>query len=365
MAKLELKEISKSYGKLPAVRKISQSFADGKLTVIVGPSGCGKTTTLRMIAGLENIDEGSIYLDDVVINELPSRARDMAMVFQRYSLYPHLSVRDNICFGLKARGCPREEMDKKVSWIADILHIGHLLSRRPNQLSGGEQQRVAIGRALVRNPRVYLLDEPLSNLDAKLRIEMREEIKRLHQQFTTTTIYVTHDQAEAMSLGDNLVVMNDGEIVQAGKPMDVYQNPEHIFVAEFIGNPAMNLIPGNITSRDSELRFINDSIDIPLPSSLAGPLQNSELDIDDEFVLGIRPEHIYTGGDIAGEVIVVEPLGAETLLLVRFGRHEMRLRIMKPPIPDAGSTLGCTFPPEYLHLFHVRSGMAVGSQKRN
>lgn len=365
MAKLELKEISKSYGKLPAVQKISQTFTDGKLTVIVGPSGCGKTTTLRIIAGLESSDEGSIFLDDVRINELPSRARDMAMVFQRYSLYPHLSVRENICFGLKARGCPREEMDNKVSWIADILHIGHLLSRRPNQLSGGEQQRVAIGRALVRNPRVYLLDEPLSNLDAKLRIEMREEIKRIHQQFTTTTIYVTHDQAEAMSLGDNLVVMNDGKIIQSGKPMDVYKNPDHIFVAGFIGNPAMNLIRGNIIYQDPELRFRNESIDISLPSSLAGSLQNSKFSSGDEFVLGIRPEHIYVGGDISGEVIVVEPLGAETLLLVRFGEHEMRLRVMKPPIPNAGSTIGCTFPAEYLHLFHIQSGMAVDSQKRN
>jgi multiple sugar transport system ATP-binding protein len=284
------------------------------------------------------------------------------MVFQRYSLYPHLSVRENICFGLKARGCPRDEMDKKVTWIADILHISHLLFRRPNQLSGGEQQRVAIGRALVRNPRVYLLDEPLSNLDAKLRIEMREEIKRLHQQFTTTTIYVTHDQAEAMSLGDTLVVMNDGKIIQSGKPMDVYRNPEHIFVAGFIGNPAMNLIPGTITRNGDELVFRNDSIIISLPDSFAEGLQNRDFDNTNEFVLGIRPENILPGGDIAGEVIVVEPLGAETLLLVRFGAHELRLRITKPPVPDAGSTIGCTFAAEHLHLFHEKSGLSVASQ---
>lgn len=362
MAKLELKEVSKRYGKVTAVEKVSLDFTDGDLTVLVGPSGCGKTTTLRMIAGLESVDEGNIYLDGAVINELPSRARDMAMVFQRYSLYPHLSVRDNICFGLKARGCSKEEMNEKVAWIAGILHINHLLSRRPSQLSGGEQQRVAIGRALVRNPRVYLLDEPLSNLDAKLRIEMREEIKRLHQRFTTTTIYVTHDQAEAMSLGDCLVVMNDGEIVQAGKPMEVYRHPEHIFVASFIGNPAMNLIRGNIVSQGSELHFQNDKLSLPLPPALAAGLKSPGFSAGEEFVLGIRPEHIRLGEGIEGEVIVVEPLGSETLVLVRFGSHEVRLKLTEPPIPAAGSAISCMFPAEHLHLFHGPSGRTVANR---
>jgi len=363
MASLTLKSVAKYYGTIAAVRDMNIDIADGELLAVVGPSGCGKTTMLRMIAGLEKVDAGDIHMDGKRINELPSRDRDVAMVFQRYSLYSHLSVCENLGFALKARHLPPPEIKRKVAEIANLLHINHLLSRQPHQLSGGEQQRVAIGRALVRNPRVYLLDEPLSSIDAKLRIEMRTEIKQLHHQLGTTTVYVTHDQAEAMSLGERMVVMKGGAVIQVGRPLDIYNHPKHSFVASFLGNPAMNLIPGHIIRQGSQTLFENESFSVSLPPPLANALGYATFSTDDEYLLGIRPEHIRIGPGPAGEVKAVEMLGAETLLHFKLGAHELCLRLISTSVPLVGSHITCEFSREHLHLFHRAEGISIDGQR--
>ncbi len=365
MASLTIKNLGKKFGGTAAVRDVSLNIAEGEFIVLVGPSGCGKTTTLRMIAGLETIDSGEVFMDGVCINDLVARERDMAMVFQRYSLYPHLSVYENIAFGLHARGYPGAEIKKKVREMSEILHIEHLLKRRPQQLSGGEQQRVAIGRALVRSPKVYLMDEPLSNLDAKLRLDMRTEIKRLHQELGITTVYVTHDQAEAMSLGDRMVVMNSGEVVQVGCPIEVYRYPRHSFVASFLGSPAMNLVAGRLVSAEPGLRFQNSSLALDLPGSLIENLNINSLSREDEYLLGIRPEHLRPGPGPAGKVLVVEMLGSETLIQVGFGDQSLRLKTTALRVPSQGERITCEFVPEHLHLFHRSSGISVTFSPEN
>lgn len=367
---LFLNELIKKYGEKVAVAGIDLSVGEGEFTVLVGPSGCGKTTTLRMIAGLEQITSGEIYIRGNPIGALPPRKRDVAMVFQNYSLYPHMKVWDNLAFGLKVRGTSKAEIRTKVEEIATMLHILELLDRRPAQMSGGERQRVAIGRALVRNPKIYLLDEPLSNLDAKLRLEMRSEIKRIHQKFKTTTIYVTHDQAEAMSMADRLVVMKDGKIMQQGKPIDVYHQPQHMFVAQFMGSPAMNLLQGTIRMEDQNLHFMNESFSLPLPPSLTQALYSGNFDLTDEFFLGVRPENFHpisgnntNGIRTDGDILTVEPMGAETQVLVSIGNHEIRARMNGNILINPGQSIALSFDPNHVHMFHGPSGKAIITDK--
>ena len=269
MATLSLNSVHKSYGALPVIHGVSIDIADGEFVTLVGPSGCGKSTLLRMIAGLETISTGEIRIGDRIVNNLPPRDRDIAMVFQSYALYPHKNVAQNMGYALKLAGKPRGEVDRRVREAAEILDLTALLNRRPAHLSGGQRQRVAMGRAIVRDPKVFLFDEPLSNLDAKLRVVMRTEIKELHQRLKTTTVYVTHDQIEAMTMADRIVVMHDGIVEQAGRPLDLYDNPANIFVAGFLGSPSMNLIKGGIESEAGTPIFrTEDGLSIPLPSTI-------------------------------------------------------------------------------------------------
>src|SRR6187431_3668734 len=273
MGQVVLKDINKFYDAVHAVKDVNLQIRDKEFVVFVGPSGCGKTTTLRMIAGLEAISAGDISIDGQVINELAPMDRDIAMVFQNYALYPHMSVYDNMAFGLKMRKFEKAEIGKRVKEAADILGIGELLKRKPRQLSGGQRQRVALGRAIVRHPRVFLFDEPLSNLDAKLRVQMRVELKKLHQRLGTTAVYVTHDQVEAMTLGDRVVVMKDGVVQQVGEPLELYNAPATRFVAGFIGSPAMNFAPVTVTARGGGLRLVNEGLDIAAPPHAADRLR--------------------------------------------------------------------------------------------
>lgn len=365
VAEVRLKAVSKEFGDVLAVKDVTLTVREGQFAVLVGPSGCGKTTTLRMIAGLEDVTRGEIHIGGVKVNDLPPRRRDVAMVFQHYSLYPHLRARDNLGFGLKVRRVPKAEIGKRVEEIADILHVSHLLDRRPAEMSGGERQRVAIGRALVRNPKVYLFDEPLSNLDAKLRLEMRSEIKRIHQRFQTTAVYVTHDQAEAMSMADRLAILDAGELRQEGGPLEVYQRPRDLFVARFLGSPPMNLIKGRVVVQDGEPCFVDESITCRLAEPIRGALSRGDLPPEDEFFLGIRPEsirlasHGAAGLCVDGELLVVEPLGAEVLLLVRVGEHEIRLKADARERVEPAEKVRLVFDAREVHLFHGPSGKAV------
>ncbi len=325
MAQVSVRSVEKSYdGGVVAVRGISLEVSDGEFVVLVGPSGCGKSTTLRMIAGLEEISAGEIWIGSRCVNEVPPRERDIAMVFQNYALYPHMTVRDNMGFGLKLRGTPKAEIAARVDEAARILDIAPLLARKPKALSGGQRQRVAMGRAIVRQPKVFLFDEPLSNLDAKLRVQMRTEIKRVHQAVRTTTVYVTHDQVEAMTLADRVVVMNGGAIEQVGPPQELYHAPRTRFVAGFIGSPGMNFLPVRLADGTVHLP---DGQRLPLPPSR---LDRYAAHSGREMVLGIRPEHLMDGSGggadgsqrpglapLMAQVDVVEPMGAETL--VHFG----------------------------------------------
>ena len=328
MAAIELRNLSKHFGDVPAVRGIDLAIADGEFIVLVGPSGCGKTTTLRMIAGLESVSGGAIAFDGREVNRLPPKARDIAMVFQSYALYPHMTVFANMAFGLRLSGVPRAQIAERVRAAAELLNISELLRRRPRELSGGQRQRVAMGRAIVRQPRAFLFDEPLSNLDANLRAQMRVEIKRLHGQLRTTVVYVTHDQVEAMTLADRIVVMRDGEIVQSGPPEEVYHRPIDRFVAGFIGAPKMNFLPARLERENGALCLrVADGgeIRLPSPSPEAGASAEAAdvlgASVGREIEIGLRPEHlaILPAGAAADParslpfpVEVVEPLGAET-----------------------------------------------------
>ncbi|MFH1569155.1 MAG: sn-glycerol-3-phosphate ABC transporter ATP-binding protein UgpC [Gemmatimonadota bacterium] len=344
MAEVILKSVCKVFDRdVLAVDDANIEIADREFVVLVGPSGCGKSTTLRMIAGLEEITSGEIYIDGVLVNDIPPKDRDIAMVFQNYALYPHMTVYQNMAFGLKLRKYPKDEIDSRVREAADILGIQNLLDRKPKALSGGQRQRVAVGRAIVRKPKVFLFDEPLSNLDAKLRVQMRAEISKLHNQLEATMIYVTHDQTEAMTMGDRIVVMRDGRIHQTDAPLNLYNGPVNQFVAGFIGSPSMNFIAGRLVRGEGQLLVFDEgNIRLPLPP---GPSRHLAPHADREVVLGIRPEDIHDPGtlatgretvEIAARVEVVEPMGSEVFLNLTTGRTAFVARVdpLHMPVVD-------------------------------
>ena len=317
MASVAIRDVHKAYGAMRVIHGVNITIGDGEFVVLVGPSGCGKSTLLRMIAGLENITAGEIRIGDRVINHVPPKERDIAMVFQNYALYPHMTVAANMGFSLKLRGSPQSEITVRVERAAEILGLASLLDRYPRQLSGGQRQRVAMGRAIVRDPQVFLFDEPLSNLDAKLRVQMRTEIKELHQRLRTTTIYVTHDQIEAMTMADKIVVMHDGVVEQIGAPLDLYDEPDNLFVAGFIGSPAMNLLSGTIRA--------NGTVSFEGPGGMRLSLDASLASFDGRpAVCGIRPEHFVLADDgVEAEIQVVEPTGSELQVLAKLGGEEI------------------------------------------
>ena len=366
MATLELRNVNKTYGAgLPdTLKNIELKINDGEFLILVGPSGCGKSTLMNCIAGLENISGGAILVDDADISGMSPKDRDIAMVFQSYALYPTMSVRDNIAFGLKIRKMPAAEIDEEVARVAKLLQIEHLLSRKPGQLSGGQQQRVAMGRALARRPKIYLFDEPLSNLDAKLRVEMRTEMKLMHQRLKTTTVYVTHDQIEAMTLGDKVAVMKDGIIQQFGTPKDIYNNPANLFVASFIGSPPMNFIPLRLQRKDGRLLALLDSGQARCELSLG--MQDAGLE-DREVILGLRPEQIVLAGNepnglptIRAEVQVTEPTGPDTLVFVNLNDTKVCCRLSPDVAPNVGETLTLQFDPSKVLLFDAKTGERLG-----
>ena len=364
MATVRLDKVRKVYdnGKV-AVAGASFTVADGELLVLVGPSGCGKSTLLRAIAGLETISAGTIEIDGRVVNDLAPRERDIAMVFQNYALYPHMTVAENLAFGLKLRGLPRAGIEQRVANAARMLGLDELLDARPRRLSGGQRQRVALGRALVREPKVFLLDEPLSNLDAKLRVAMRVEIARLHQRLGATMIYVTHDQIEAMTLGQRIVVLKDGEIQQIDTPMNLYEQPANLFVAGFLGSPAMNLLHGSLRD-DGGLRLAMDGATLPLDGlSSAAPAWNSLH--GREIALGLRPEHLQPASadtrhaQFDATLEVVEPVGNEVFLNLRFGKAALVARVSPQTLPAPGATLRMQFDPNRLHAFDATDGRRI------
>ena len=360
MAKVTLVGIRKIYQEggrtRVAVDGVDLAVGDGEFIVLVGPSGCGKSTTLRMIAGLESISAGEVRIGERVVNDVAAKDRNIAMVFQNYALYPHMTVFDNMAFGLKLRGMGRADVDTRVREAAELLRIGGLLDRKPRHLSGGEQQRVALGRALVRKPDVFLFDEPLSNLDAKLRVQMRREIARLHRELRATMLYVTHDQAEAMTLGDRIVVLNGGRVQQIDTPLDVYRAPRNTFVAGFIGSPAMNLLEGTVRSShdDGALAFqaAGDAFSLALPARWRGALAPRA---GQGILLGIRPEDVrvalQTDGGVRMRLDLVEPLGQELLVSVRVGGHEVTARLPPAAGHKPGDDLTLGFDPGALHFF--------------
>jgi len=354
MASVSIRSVHKRFGDAAVLHGVDIDIPDGSFTVLVGPSGCGKSTLLRMIAGLENISAGEIAIGGSVVNKMPPKERDIAMVFQNYALYPHMTVRDNMAFSLSLAGTPKAEMDARVAKAAAILGLTALLDRFPRQLSGGQRQRVAMGRAIVRDPRVFLFDEPLSNLDAKLRVAMRTEIKELHQRLQTTSIYVTHDQIEAMTMADQIVVMHDGRIEQVGSPLQLYDRPANRFVAGFIGSPAMNFLDGTF---DGGAVCGPDGARLPLPGSVVGNGHAGE-----PVLYGIRPEHldIATDGDgFAAEVIVVEPTGSETQLYARLGAQQLTAVFRERHDFRPGATVRLKPRAASAHLFDPKSGVRI------
>ncbi|MFN4014365.1 MAG: sn-glycerol-3-phosphate import ATP-binding protein UgpC [Reyranella sp.] len=359
MAQVQLRGVRKSYDKLEVIHGVDIEIADGEFVVIVGPSGCGKSTLLRMVAGLERITGGTIAIGDRVVNELEPKDRDIAMVFQNYALYPHFSVYENMAYGLKIRGLSKAEIDVRVQKAAKILELGSFLQRKPRQLSGGQRQRVAMGRAIVREPAVFLFDEPLSNLDAKLRVQMRLEIKRLQRELGVTSIYVTHDQVEAMTLADRLIVMNAGVADQIGTPMDVYERPASVFVAGFIGSPAMNFLAGKVVegSRSIELAGTG-AVRVVLPIGLATAAAAGT-----PVAVGIRPEHLHPAADgpLEFEIELAEPLGADTLLHGRFGEASEVVTVRQGGhiLAKPGEKRRFKADPGHLHLFDSQTGKRI------
>ena len=363
MASLTLTRVTKSFGSTEVLRPLSLEIPDKEFVVLVGPSGCGKTTLLRMIAGLEDVTSGTISIDGRVVNELQPKDRDIAMVFQDYALYPHLTVYENLAFGLVYRDHPKEEIRRRVENAARVLNIDKLLGRRPRQLSGGQRQRVAMGRAIVRDPKVFLYDEPLSNLDAKLRVQMRTEMKKLHKRVATTMIYVTHDQVEAMTLADRVVVMCDGRVEQIGAPETIYNEPASTFVAGFIGAPTMNLLPARLESNDAAMTIVLDSrIAFAVPEEMAASFRPW---LGREVTFGLRPEQLVWAGPDAGpgsfEVVasVVEPLGADTLVFFEIARSEMVARVSPDAARNSGDRLRLKADLRRMHLFDPATGRRI------
>jgi multiple sugar transport system ATP-binding protein len=362
MAEVQLDRVRKVYADgHVAVAGASFTVADGELLVLVGPSGCGKTTLLRMIAGLESISDGTLRIGGRVVNEVAPKDRDIAMVFQNYALYPHMTVAENLGFGLKLRGRPREEIARKVAAVAESLGLQSRLAARPAALSGGQRQRVALGRALVREPRVFLLDEPLSNLDARLRLSMRVEIARLHRQLGTTMVYVTHDQIEAMTLGQRIVVLDEGVIQQIDTPMALYDKPANLFVAGFVGSPAMNLIRGTLRQREG-WQLACAAGELALGQALPDPAWAAWR--EREVVLGVRPEHLQPdpgGAALQARLEVVEPVGNEIFLNLRFGELALVARVAPRGLPEPGSLVALGLAQPHLHLFDGASGTRIGA----
>ncbi len=351
MAGVAIREVHKRFGSTHVIRGVDIGIADGEFCVLVGPSGCGKSTLLRMIAGLEEISEGEIAIGGKVVNRMPPKERDIAMVFQNYALYPHMTVRDNMSFALLLAKQPKDEIGERVRKAADILGLVPYLDRYPRQLSGGQRQRVAMGRAIVRDPQVFLFDEPLSNLDAKLRVQMRTEIKELHQRLRTTSIYVTHDQIEAMTMADRIVVMRDGVVEQTGDPLELYDRPANTFVAGFIGSPAMNMIPGTarLAGATTQIEF-GGAAALPLPGG-------ARADAGQPVLYGIRPEHFALGASgVPVEVVVVEPTGADTQLYCRFNGQEVTATIRDRADCRPGDRIHLAPDLARAHVFDVASG---------
>jgi multiple sugar transport system ATP-binding protein len=355
MAPVSISNVRKRYGSAEVIHGVSVDINDGEFVILVGPSGCGKSTLLRMVAGLEEISSGDVRIGGRVVNDKPPKDRDIAMVFQNYALYPHMTVYDNMGFSLRLKRRPASEIDTKVKRAAAILDLEKLLNRYPRQLSGGQRQRVAMGRAIVRDPQVFLFDEPLSNLDAKLRVQMRVEIKELHQRLKTTTIYVTHDQIEAMTMADKIVVMHDGVVEQIGAPLELYDRPKNLFVAGFIGSPAMNFIDGQVSVVNGQ-PIVKTHDGIALPVSVPP----AQLKDGQRIVYGIRPEHITLGGGgHAANVSVIEPTGSETQAFMKLGTNPLvgvfRERFSVHP----GERLDIRLDPEKAHLFDKDTGQRL------
>ncbi|KKB86641.1 glycerol-3-phosphate ABC transporter ATP-binding protein [Devosia limi DSM 17137] len=351
MSEIELRNVGKNYGQVIVLNDISLEMGDGEFVVLVGPSGCGKSTLLRMIAGLEDITSGQITIGGKVVNNMPAKERDLAMVFQSYALYPHMKVADNMSFALKLAGTSKAEIKKRVDEAAEILGLEKLLDRLPRELSGGQRQRVAMGRAIVRNPRAFLFDEPLSNLDAKLRVKMRGEIKRLHQRLGKTTIYVTHDQTEAMTMADKIVVLNGGKIEQAGAPLELYNNPDNLFVASFIGSPEINLF--ETTYQGGTEVALRNGARLPLGRELDIPAGT-------EIVYGVRPQHItldQTG--VPATVTVVEPTGDAQEVLARIGEQDISIVVRDHDLLTQDQQIHLHIDPPRLLLFHKATGLRL------
>jgi len=355
MASVAMQDLYKAFGTTPVIHGVSIAIGDGEFVVLVGPSGCGKSTLLRMIAGLENITAGEIRIGGRLVNNLPPKERDVAMVFQNYALYPHMTVAANMGFSLKLRGAPRAQIDARVRRAAETLGLQELLARYPRQLSGGQRQRVAMGRAIVRDPQVFLFDEPLSNLDAKLRVAMRTEIKELHQRLKTTIVYVTHDQIEAMTMADRIVVMHDGLVEQIGAPLELYDRPDNMFVAGFIGSPAMNFLAGNLKANGS-LEFVG-------PSQVRLPVAAAPAAVEGRPVIyGIRPEHFLIADDGAEVVVqVVEPTGSELQVVTKLGEQDIITIFRERHNFKPGDRIRLKPDPRLVHLFDAATGKRLNA----
>jgi multiple sugar transport system ATP-binding protein len=365
MAKVMLEQVVKQFGNVVAVNNVTLDIPDKQFTVLVGPSGCGKTTCLRLIAGLEEASSGNIYIGDRIVNDVAPKDRDIAMVFQNYALYPHMSVYDNMAFGLRLRKYPRAEIDRRVKEAAEMLGIQDLLGRKPKQLSGGQRQRVALGRAIVREPQVFLMDEPLSNLDAKLRVQTRAEIKKLHARLQTTTIYVTHDQVEAMTMGDRIVVMKDGVVQQVDSPLNLYEQPANLFVAGFIGSPAMNFLEARLVRQDGRLLVDGGVFRADVPQEYAPKLADWA---GRPIIFGIRPEDIHDralvqsadgAAVVRATVDVHEPLGSDIILYLTAGEHSIVARVDARSRARMGQTAEVVLDMRKMHVFNPDTHAAI------
>jgi len=352
MARVSVRKVRKSYGDMEVIHGVDIDIADGEFVVLVGPSGCGKSTLLRMIAGLESISAGAIAIGDRVVNNLAPSERDIAMVFQNYALYPHMKVKDNMAFALRLRKTDPAEVTKRVKQAAEILGLVPFLDRYPRQLSGGQRQRVAMGRAIVRDPEVFLFDEPLSNLDAKLRVQMRTEIKELHQRLKTTTVYVTHDQVEAMTMADKIVVLQDGHVEQMGAPLELFDRPVNTFVAGFLGSPSMNMLEGKVADGGTQAVEVNGARLLVSGKHQAGEGQ--------PVIFGIRPEHLELSDDgFPARISVVEPTGSETMVFLRFGESEMVALFRERHAFKPGDTIRLRPRPNQVHLFDAATAQRI------